>query len=349
MSSSKHYLIVGAGLAGISLAWHLRKRGHRLTLIDNGKNKSSVIAAGMINPIVFRRMTKSWRADEFIPYAYAFYKELEAELGVNFFHPITIRRIFSSEQERGFWEERQNDSEFEQYITPITADDTHYLGGHNPYGTGRVKNASYIETQNFIHNVRNFFTQNCTVLSESFEHSAFDPKRPNYRGVSYDGVVFCEGFCAPENPLFNHLPVQQTKGETITIYCPDLKTNESLNRKCFILPLGKDLYRIGATYVWNTPTDELTSAAKEELSEKFRVISDLPFEMVDQKAGIRPTTPDRRPLIGEHADYSNIYIFNGLGTKGYMSAPLLSKELCDHILNGSALSEEVLITRFKKR
>ena len=349
MSSSKHYLIVGAGLAGISLAWHLRKKGHQLTMIDNGKNKSSVIAAGMINPIVFRRMTKSWRVDEFIPYGYAFYKELENACGVNFFHSITIRRIFSSLQERGFWEEKQNDPAFEQYLTTITPDDEHFKGGHNPYGTGRVKSASYIETQSFIESARNYFSQNLTLLTESFDHGSLDPEQLNYKGITYDGVVFCEGFSAPYNPLFSELPIQQTKGETITIHCPELKTSESLNRKCFILPLGNDRYRIGATYVWNTPTDELTSEAKAELCEKFKVISDLAFEIVDQKAGVRPTTPDRRPIIGAHSNYPKVFIFNGLGTKGYMSAPLLSKELCDHLTEGIPLSEEVAISRFKKR
>jgi len=39
---------------------------------------------------------------------------------------------------------------------------------------------------------------------------------------------------------------------------------------------------------------------------------------------------------------------NGLGTKGYMIAPLIAKELCDHLLYGKPLNPEVDLKRLKK-
>lgn len=349
MSCQKHYLIIGAGLAGISLGWHLRKKGCRITLIDDGQNKSSIIAAGMINPLVFRRMTKSWRADEFIPYARSFYKELEIAFSIPFYHNVIIRRIFSSTQERGFWEEKQYHTDYSEYMAPIRSEDDQFNKGHNPFGTGRVKGASYVETQLFIESARAFFNKKGELICDTFDHSFLDLENLCYKGIRYEGIIFCEGFSSFRNPLFKDLPVQQTKGETITIHCPELQSNESLNRKCFILPLGKDQYRVGATYVWNTPTNEITDEGKEELCEKFRVISDHAFYIKDQKAGIRPTTPDRRPIMGQHPNHKGMYIFNGLGTKGYMSAPLLALEYSEYLLNNVPLSKEVLLTRFKKR
>lgn len=348
MNASKHYLIVGAGLAGICVAWHLRKKGHQVTIVDNGQNKSSVIAAGMINPLVFRRMTKSWRVDEFLPYANSFYSELETSFAVKFHNQITIRRIFSSAQERGFWEEKQHLPEFANYMTPITNDDDLFYKSHNPFGTGRVKAASVVDASNFVKSAQHYFSEQKCILHESFDHDAFIPTQLKYKSKTYDAVVFCEGFSSKTNPLFAHLPIQQTKGETITIQCSELKTSESLNRKCFVLPLGNDLYRVGATYVWNTSEDNITDEATKELREKFSVISDLPYAIVEQKAGIRPTTPDRRPIIGEHPELHGIFIFNGLGTKGYMSAPLLSHEFCEHLTEGALLSEELSLARFKK-
>ena len=41
-------LIVGAGISGIAIAKHFIDRGHSITLIDSGINRSSIIAAGMI-------------------------------------------------------------------------------------------------------------------------------------------------------------------------------------------------------------------------------------------------------------------------------------------------------------
>jgi len=57
------FLIVGAGLAGTSLAHELQSAGHQVTLLDKGENHATAIAAGMVNPMVFRRMNKSWRLD----------------------------------------------------------------------------------------------------------------------------------------------------------------------------------------------------------------------------------------------------------------------------------------------
>ena len=109
-------LIIGGGLAGVTLAWQLIKKGQGVLLIDNKQNKSSSIAAGMINPIVFRRVTKSWRVDEFIPKAKDFYREVEAATGSQFFDSIKIRRFFSSEQEKQSWHQKQEEE---------TASDSH--------------------------------------------------------------------------------------------------------------------------------------------------------------------------------------------------------------------------------
>ena len=66
-------LIAGGGLAGICIAYQLAEKNIPFILLDKGSNQSSLKAAGLINPIVFRRMLKSWRVDEFLPYALEFY------------------------------------------------------------------------------------------------------------------------------------------------------------------------------------------------------------------------------------------------------------------------------------
>jgi glycine/D-amino acid oxidase-like deaminating enzyme len=69
-------------------------------------------------------------------------------------------------------------------------------------------------------------------------------------------------------------------------------------------------------------------------------------QILEQKAGVRPTVLDRRPLMGEHPAYQGVYIFNGLGTKGYMMAPTLASELADFMLEQKPLDPETDIRRF---
>ncbi len=75
MGALERILIFGAGLAGTCLAHQLQRRGQQVLLVDSGENHSSSIAAGMVNPMVFRRMNKSWRLDEFINEAQVFYQK----------------------------------------------------------------------------------------------------------------------------------------------------------------------------------------------------------------------------------------------------------------------------------
>jgi glycine/D-amino acid oxidase-like deaminating enzyme len=346
--TQQKFLIVGAGVAGITLAKHLIDAGHHITLVDSGNNRSSAVAAGLINPMVFRRMTKSWRLDEFSPFAIDFYTNWEQACNTQFYHPITIRRMFSSEQERGYWLKKQSNPDYQDYLTEVNEEDETYSLAKNDFGTGRVKRSSFISPKEFLAKGKEWIEQNNTVRQEQVDYSVIDPESGTYKGVNYDGIVFCEGVEIRHNPWFNHVPINPTKGETLTIESSSITETESLNRKCFILPIGDGKFRVGATYVWETYEDELTEEGKNDLIEKIQVLTDEPFEVIGHHAGIRPTMLDRRPILGRHPDYPSLYVYNGLGTKGYMLAPLLSKEMADFILHETEVDKEVSLGRFSK-
>ena len=174
----------------------------------------------------------------------------------------------------------------------------------------------------------------------------------NQEEISYQGhrarrIVFCEGNGVSENPYFNSLPLEGTKGELITIHAPDLKLNEVIKSAVFVMPLGDDLYKIGATFNWSDKTNRPTDQGREELLKKLKTVISCDFEIRDHEAGVRPTTPDRRPLLGKHPDHPQLAVFNGLGTRGVMSSPLLAIQLVEHLENEADLVEEVDIYRFR--
>ena len=73
-----NYIIVGQGLAGTLLAYFLLQAGQRVLIIDeNTEGGASAIAAGVINPVTGRRIVKSWRIDEFLPFAKNTYQSIE--------------------------------------------------------------------------------------------------------------------------------------------------------------------------------------------------------------------------------------------------------------------------------
>ena len=105
---------------------------------------------------------------------------------------------------------------------------------------------------------------------------------------------------------------------------------------------------LGATYEWNEPSLNVTAEAREKLEGVFKTITNVSFKVTGQTVGMRPTVADRRPMMGKHPDAKGLFIFNGLGTKGYMLAPLLSLEMAQFMTEGKALHEEVVFSRVYK-
>ena len=51
-------------------------------------------------------------------------------------------------------------------------------------------------------------------------------------------------------------------------------------------------------------------------------------------------------MIGKHPILKNTFIFNGMGSKSILMAPLLAKQLIEHILFDKKLAEAVNVSRF---
>ena len=116
----------------------------------------------------------------------------------------------------------------------------------------------------------------------------------------------------------------------------------------FVLPLGNDLYKVGATYSWEDKTNLPTEEGKKQLLDKIKEVLQCDFEIVEHLAGIRPTVADRKPLVGTHPKYPNLHVLNGLGTRGVMIGPDMAKQLFENIELEKPIDSAADIMRFKK-
>ena len=71
------------------------------------------------------------------------------------------------------------------------------------------------------------------------------------------------------------------------------------------------------------------------------------YKIKEYKFGVRPATRDRRPFVGKHSNIDNLYILNGLGSKGVSQSPHCSKELLNYIEFNKNLDQEINIERIK--
>jgi glycine/D-amino acid oxidase-like deaminating enzyme len=217
-----------------------------------------------------------------------------------------------------------------------------------PFDSGKLIHTGRIDVNKLSIDYRQCLKTNKNLKEEKFDYNKieFEQNFINYNGLKSDKIVFCEGYGLKANPFFNQLPMREAKGELITIYAPDLKVDYLIKSAIFILPLGNDLYKVGATFNWTDKTKTPTTAGKDELDFKLSTVINCNYTIVDHTAGIRPTIKDRRPLVGVHREKKHLAILNGLGTRGVMIAPLMAKKLFQHIENNTPLEKEISIDRF---
>ena len=343
----KDYIIVGCGLAGISFAETAYLNSKTFTVIADGSHNSSQVAAGIVNPVIVKRLSMPANAVEDMQYIKPFYKQIEERLTVKFYHKLPLYRKFSSVEEQNDW--------FAAADKPGLADflSTNIIHGQypclpSPYGFGEVLGTGFVDTVALIDRYKKFLTDSELLVEEAFNYSALSVQENHvsYQGITARHIVFAEGFGIYKNPYFNNLPLAGTKGELLLIKTPDLKLDVAVNAGIFILPVGDDHYKVGATYEWTDKTSVPTEAAKRELLEKLDEIITCDYEVVGHYAGIRPTTKDRKPLIGTHHEHKRVHLLNGLGTRGVMLGPPMAKQLYDAIEHGTEIERAVNLNRF---
>lgn len=345
------YLIVGQGLAGTVLAQTLLEQGKRVVVMDDAPvTQASKVAAGLYNPVVFKRLVKSWRADELIPVMDDFYKRCEHRLNCSFYHKKQIVKLFAEENEKTFWLKKLAE-DVGRYLNKSLNDSFLPDMVEAPFGSAEVTDAGNLDTLTFLTAFQTFFETEKLLLTEKFDYSAiqFLESGIRYKQFKAKKIIFCEGYKTQHNPFFDFLPFKLTKGEVLTIRLTGnhvIPTEKVINKGVFILPFGNNSYKVGATYEWSDLTEQITDKGKNDLLEKLRKIIKVPFEIIDHQAGIRPTVNDRRPLLGFHPQHPSLAVFNGMGTKGVMLTPYFAAHFADVLEGKCTLDPEVNIARF---
>ena len=342
------YIVVGIGLAGISFCEQLKAKNKSFMVFDNASQQSSTVAGGLYNPVVLKRFTSVWKSKEQLEVALPMYKHIEDILHVTLDYKIPVYRKFASLEEQNDWFAASDKPRLSEYLS------THLIKNKNihidaPFGFGEVLQTGRINVKILIESYKSHLLKNNQLIEDGFNYEYLNTKESiQYRDINSKYIVFAEGFGVVQNPFFLDLPLMPTKGELLVIHAPDLKINYVLKAGVFLIPLDDDLYIVGATYDWDDKTHALTRKAKEELVNKLNKVITCNYEVVDQVAGIRPTVKDRRPLVGQHKTHKNMFVLNGLGTRGVMIGPYVAKQLYNYIEKEIPLEREIDIKRFEK-
>lgn len=330
-------IIVGGGIVGNIFAWQLYFNNIEFEIYDNETEfTSSKVAAGIYNPIVFKRFTQSWMAKELIDYLDVFYAKIENEINNKIHFKIDIYKILSNSDEQEFWLKKsaENINFMDKKIYNLNLDSV-----IENLGFGKVLNSGYLDVNKFLELSKLFFISKNKYFNKNINNELFKNELKNN-----NKLVLCEG-CKFNKEYFPELKFNFAKGEILDVKIKDLNIDYIISKNLFIFPKGNNIFKVGSTFEWNFENDNPTEKQKNNLIDNLKKIVKCDFEIINHFAGIRPATYDRRPFLGQSSINEDVYILNGMGAKGVMIAPLMSSFLFDNIFNKKVLPLEVDVTR----
>jgi glycine oxidase len=341
-------LIVGAGLAGVWTAFHLMQQNKSFALVDvPSQNHSSRIAAGIYNPLLAKHQKRSYNADKLYPGLSEKYHEMEHYVHEKFCHKHPILYIIESLKEMNDWAALAEEEWFADYVMLYNERISDHIV--SDFGHIEIQESGWVDIPKmldaFLHHVKS-----PNVYQElKFDASKLEiqEKGFTYQNINAEHIIFCQGVGMLDNPFTKDIPLKPAKGEILHIEANDAIEACIPQHGVFMLPIDENIFRVGSNFSWDELTDTTTLEAKEEIVAKFTKWYKGPFEITKQVAGIRPSSLDRRPILGRLKFHPNAFILNGFGSKGVALAPYYSKMLTLFMYNEGLIDNEVDVNRIK--
>ncbi|MCO6495627.1 MAG: FAD-binding oxidoreductase [Bacteroidetes bacterium] len=326
-------LVVGQGLTGSVLALQLRERGHQVWIVDEDREyTSSKVAAGLFNPLVVGRLKITWNAEELFAHFNDFYTKIEKILDTSFFHPMPLLHLCKDIEEQNDWDVLAGTDKTAKWAEPYFGAIPSYI--HSTFGCFLVKKTGWVDLLLFLGKFKNLMISESRYIVDSpmigkditSENDGF-----LYRNMKFDRVFLCRGEFEREQPDFAHLPYNPVKGQLFNIETDFDLEPTIFHKQVFMLPTGKRTAIVGSTYTWNKMDYEVESKDTEFLKERLDDFLLGNYKITQVKAGVRPAFHYGRPMFAEHKEIKELYVLNGMGSKGVTLAPYFAEQLLNSI------------------
>lgn len=344
----QHVAVIGAGIAGLNCAWALAQRGIPVTLFE----QQHALHGGSGNPVALLNpklcaltqtathlMTVSWQ------FALRFYQQFTA------FRPLEITQFAL----KNFEQAEQLAAEYPDFILSWQAENSTHL-----HHAGAVIPQQFAE-QVLAHpliNLKIAKIDQIKFLSQA-EQVLIEEKEKTYIASH---VIICNALDL--NRLYpQSTPLKPIRGQVswVDLDAQMLEPSKAWSYGGYALPLTPSKLVFGASFHPDQIATETTDADHQHnLALMQQALPDLATSLPDihtwqGRASLRAQTPDYLPFVGRlNAEQPHVYTLSGLGSKGFLFAPLCAQIIASQLMGEPSPVPHVLIDqlnpmRFKKK
>lgn len=346
--------VIGAGIAGLSTAWAFAQRGHQVTIYD----QSAPLSGGSGNPLALLNpklcpveqsaehlMTLAWQ------HALNHYQKFKA------FRPIQVNQLAlkNPEQLLGLADEYPEEI--------LAVQDTESQELQTAFPSLKLLEAGAVSP----HQLRDEILQNVNIRYKQAKISHIEvATKPQLFSDEqdlgeFDHVIVCT---ARETAQFfaDYPALKPIRGQVswMNNQAQPLSQNIAYSYGGYCMQLDAEHLILGASFY--PGRDDIEVLAEDHVHNYELIHSVFPeyaqslasTDTWQGRASVRAQSQDYFPLLGKMKADEEIYSFAGLGSKGFLFAPLCSEILAAQILGEacpvpSSLVKKLSVTRFQKK
>ncbi|NHB58792.1 FAD-dependent 5-carboxymethylaminomethyl-2-thiouridine(34) oxidoreductase MnmC [Acinetobacter sp. 194] len=355
LTQARQIAIIGAGIAGLSCAWAFAQRGHQVRIYD----QSAPLAGASGNPLALLNpklcpieqasehlMTLAWQ------HALRHYQKFEA------FRAIEVNQLalknadellqLAEQYPEGILAARSaSQSRVETQFESLTLTQAGAVSPHQ------------LKDQILQHPLITFqHAQISNVLQYGDRVKLFQDKNEIDQA---DHVIVCTAINSGQ--FFSDYPkLKPIRGQVswLNNHNNALKPDQAYSYGGYCMQLDDDHLILGASFYPNRDDDDVLA---EDHVHNYDLIHSVfpnyaqklaPVDEWHGRASVRAQSLDYFPLLGRFNQQDQIYTLAGLGSKGFLFAPLCSEILVAEILGEacpvpSSLFKKLSVTRFQKK
>lgn len=346
--------VIGAGIAGLSTAWAFAQRGHQVTIYD----QSAPLSGGSGNPLALLNpklcpveqsaehlMTLAWQ------HALNHYQKFKA------FRPLQVNQLAlkNPEQLLGLADEYPEeilavqDTEDQEVQTEFPSLKLLEAGAVSPH---------QLREEILLHPHIQYQQAKISHIEAATKPQLFSDEQDL---GEFDHVIVCTARETAQ--FFADYPVlKPIRGQVswLNNQAQPLSQNTAYSYGGYCMQLDAEYLILGASFY--PGRDDIEVLAEDHVHNYELIHSVFPeyaqslasTETWQGRASVRAQSQDYFPLLGKMKSDQEIYSFAGLGSKGFLFAPLCSEILAAQILGEacpvpSSLVKKLSVTRFQKK